>query len=265
MMPSDGGDIGNDPPVPGNFPRLPSGIEQPEMEDVQGSPARAAHRRMESRNLQQTTAEHPSTRASNVHGFGKGPSRARANTAIRAPSEEGSENSVPQSDPEDPDKVILQGRDGQEYGLGVNKTSVHYLYLLIKEQDKKLSKQVESSTNLEKGIDLMMAKIDRLANTINQATADQSVRANLPQKGPATSFTIPPEGVRLNARENLQSPPENFYQAARPGTPVVRQSAPTQAAPVAGYNTPAALRNAPTWAASSAGHVHPVVRRSAPT
>ena len=114
-------------------------------------------------------------------------------------------------------------------------------------------------------MDLMMAKIDGIADVINRTTADQSVRANLPQKGPATSFTIPPEDVRLGARENLQSPPEEFYQAARPGTPAVRQSVPTQAAPITGHDTPAVLRNAPTWAAPAADHGHPVVRRSAPT
>lgn len=273
------GDPGESTPVPGNYPRpvehpsIPPGVEQPEMEGAQESPARKAHRRMESRNLQKTTTEYPQSRPSNVHDFGGAPGRARSHAAVQAQSENGSEGSASQSDPDDTDdldRVRLQGDDGNTYGLSANKTSVQYLYRLARKQGKQIAKQAESQRELREGVYNLATKIDNLMGYFGiaqQAAADQSLHQNLPSMASAKStyqppgpggtgdvhlglvpFAIPYEGVRLGARENLQqsSPSENFYQAARqPSTPAVHRSAPARPAPTAGHGDPAARRSAP--------------------
>jgi hypothetical protein len=219
---------GEDPRVPGDFssPHSPA-IPQPEMEETTDEVATLSNIR---RNLHRTTAEHSPTRPSNASNFGDDiGGRSRSNTALHAP----------QLSDEDLDSVRVPSENGEPVKLGSNKDSIRYLYRKVsgieKQQDKMLeafgatidrhfkefgSKFESRLQRLEDRLPATPIPNRRADDPAQQEEAIRNLRTDLPAREPRATFNIPPEGVDIGARANLNrsSPAENFYRTAPPAT-----------------------------------------------
>ncbi|EAQ84379.1 hypothetical protein CHGG_08393 [Chaetomium globosum CBS 148.51] len=214
---------GDNNSVPGNYPEHPSypDIEQPEMEEA--TRHQSAYRRSQIRNLHRTAAEAPPA----TSAFGDTPARSRANTAIRAGSDSGS------------DSIILRGSDGNDYKLGNNKTSVRYLHRQISAQEARTDALVDRMTAtvveaMDKSFRAFEGKFEKRLQRLENGPQQRDAAP----RGEQSGFAIPPEGVRLGAHDNLDqpSPPENFYRQMASGSrPPMPAATPSRSAPQEPY------------------------------